>query len=53
MLLGYLVLLFGGIRYFPPGQNRLFYTYLAPTTVGLIVICWSKGEKLRWRWGKD
>lgn len=22
-------------------------------TVALLVICWKKGEKPRWRWGKD
>lgn len=27
-------------------------SYFVPLTLVLIVICWLKGEKPKWRWGK-
>jgi len=53
VLLGYIVLLFIGTEEFLRTQNRMFFAYLALVTIGLIVICYQKGEAPRWRWGKN
>ncbi len=31
----------------------LFSAIVLGLTAVLMVICWRKGEKVRWRWGKD
>lgn len=53
VLLVYLVLLFLGTNEFLRTQNMMFFAYLALITVGLVVVCYQKGETPRWRWGKD
>ncbi len=38
----------------PP--QEVFFTFILPAvllTIALIRICYRKGEKPRWRWGKD
>jgi len=34
-------------------HTELFLAYTAVLSIVLIVICYFKGEKPRWRWGKD
>jgi hypothetical protein len=34
-------------------QMVLFLVYTATLSIILIVICYFKGEKPRWRWGKE
>lgn len=31
----------------------VFFPTIGLLTAGLLVICWKKGEKPRWRWGAD
>lgn len=52
VLLGYLVLLALGVNEFLRAPNLMFFAYLALITVGLIAICYQKGEAPRWRWGE-
>jgi lipoprotein signal peptidase len=52
VLITYLVLVFGGIPFVRASQGSLLYTaYVLVLTVGLVAICWLKGEPPRWRWG--
>ena len=53
VLVAYLVLLAGGIRFFEGAADLLgLMIYLALLTTCLIAICIWKGERpLRWRWG--
>ena len=45
---------FGGMFIFPPHLEEGRYGfYLVAISVVLIVICWIKGPKARWRWGYD
>lgn len=49
----YLVLLLGGIAWLDERISfRWGMIYVAGITVALVAICWAKGEKPRWRWGK-
>ena len=54
VLLAYIVLILGGVLLFLPEKDNipwfLFYTIIL--TLILIWICWLKGEKPKWRWGK-
>jgi lipoprotein signal peptidase len=37
----------------PPGTDPNLYALgFLLLTVGLVVVCWLKGEPPRWRWGK-
>jgi len=47
----YLGLLFGGV-FLISTQMALFLAYTAVLSIVLIIICYLKGEKPRWRWGK-
>jgi hypothetical protein len=42
----------GGVLVSPDTNVVFFIGYMVAITVGLIVVCWIKGEKPRWRWGK-
>ena len=49
----YFLLLFGALPRLDPQRHLLgFGLYAALLTAGLLVVCWSKGEPPRWRWGK-
>ncbi len=48
----YVVLIGAGIAYFElPAETATFISYAFVITLALVVICWAKGEKARWRWG--
>ena len=52
VLLAYLALVFAGIPVLHASKGSLAYlAYTALLTVGLIAVCWAKGEPPRWRWG--
>jgi len=37
----------------PPHNNLIaYFAYVIGMTGALIFICWKKGEKPQWRWGK-
>lgn len=51
----YAALLIGGRRLFPEvlSSRKLFYwCFLLVTTVALLFICYKKGERPEWSWGK-
>ena len=48
----YLVLLCGG-AFFISKERELFSVYTVVLSIVLIIICYLKGEKPRWRWGKE
>ena len=49
----YLLLLVGAAPYIDVPRHVLgFGLYWMLLTVGLLAVCWLKGEPLRWRWGK-
>lgn len=57
---GWLVLavFVGAILYialrFPPNSDPvLFIALVLLTVLGLMIVCWWKGETPRWRWGED
>lgn len=51
VLVGYLILMVGGIPTIDARfGGRAYLAYLAVLTVVLALICWRKGEPLRWRW---
>ena len=54
VLVAYLALLYGGIRFLPPAQGSgTLLLYLSALTAALVLIVAWKGEKpVRWRWGK-
>ena len=40
--------------WFPPHQHSIgFFASIIGLSSALILICWIKGEKPRWRWGDD
>jgi hypothetical protein len=47
--------LIGGGAWFFLERNLIpcFLTYVAALSLGLIFVCWWKGEPPRWRWGRD
>jgi hypothetical protein len=53
VLLAYCVFLFGGAFILNP-QYALFEYLIYTLFISciLLLICWRKGEKLRWRWGE-
>jgi len=53
VLLVYMVLLYLGVKEYLRAPDLMFFAYLAVITLGLIVICYKKGEPPRWRWGED
>jgi hypothetical protein len=54
VLVGYFVLLFGGIYHFKPELNPPgLFIYIVLLTVALVAIIAIKGERpVRWRWGR-
>ncbi|MGB8355219.1 MAG: hypothetical protein WCD79_15075 [Chthoniobacteraceae bacterium] len=45
----WMILLIGGFLVFD--DKVFFVAYMAALTVGLMIVCFLKGEKPRWRWG--
>ena len=41
------------IKFNPATHPETFFVRTAAIALGLILICWLKGEKPRWRWGGD
>jgi hypothetical protein len=53
VLVGFFALLaLGAILLLPAQQPLCFVAYAAILCVGLIAVCYVKGEPPRWRWGK-
>jgi hypothetical protein len=46
-------LLCGGGILLAPRSNVLFVAYALVLGIALCIVAWIKGEKPRWRWGKD
>jgi len=46
------VLLFAG-AFLVSKHTELFLAYTGLVSIVLIIICFLKGEKPRWRWGKE
>ncbi len=52
VLLVYATLATAGIAFIDYSENRVwFYVYFSILTAILVLICWKKGEKAKWRWG--
>ena len=52
VFLVYLIIIAAGIVFIDYAENRIFfYVYCSIPTDILILICWKKGEKAKWRWG--
>lgn len=52
VMAAYLVLVVGGVFFLRGVRNgSVFIAYMTVLTAVLVVICWRKGETLRWRWG--
>ena len=39
-------------RFGPQRDPVAFVTLLISTTLGLVIVCWWKGEPPKWRWGE-
>ena len=53
VLAAYGVLIVMGILLFPPATERItFLLYITALSVGLVIVCWLKGEPPRWQWGR-
>jgi hypothetical protein len=54
VFLSYMLLIIIGSLAFKNFHLRpaIFYLYVIILTSVLIIICWKKGEKAEWRWGK-
>ncbi len=48
----YIILLTAAALIIPKYGLPFFYGYTFVLSLILIAICWRKGEKPRWRWGK-
>ena len=53
VLLGYAVLVAASALVWLPAYRAIFFLSLVGLTLGLVGICWLKGEPPRWRWGGD
>ena len=47
------LLIAGTIVLTPARQYALYLAYVVVLSTLLFVVCWLKGEPLRWRWGDD
>lgn len=52
VLMTWLSLVFVGLLLIKE-RMMLYLAYMVVLTIALITICYIKGEKPRWRWGKD
>ena len=54
VLASFLGLVVTGVFVFPPERELIsFVVYVAVLSIGLVGICWLKGEPPRWRWGGE
>jgi len=51
VLIAYAALLAAGAMLLLPERRALFVAHAAVVTALLVLVCWLKGEKPRWRWG--
>ncbi|MGA3172434.1 MAG: hypothetical protein ABSE62_15640 [Chthoniobacteraceae bacterium] len=49
----WLVMLIAGGIELAARSTGLYVLYACLLSIALTIICWIKGEKPRWRWGKD
>ena len=47
------LVLAGAFMLLPMYGSFVFVAYAALLCVGLVAICWAKGEPPSWRWGND
>ncbi len=53
VILVYSILIAAGIFFIDHAKHQAwFYIYCSILTIILFLICWKKGEKLKWRWGQ-
>ena len=54
VMAAFMALVMAGAFLLPPRRSLpLFIGYIACLSVGLVGVCWWKGEPPRWRWGDD
>jgi hypothetical protein len=51
VIAAYVALTFAGTPLLASKHTVLWFAYIVILSLALIVICWLKGEKPRWRWG--
>ena len=50
---GYVALMAASGMFFPPSRTpALFFASVLVWSAALLGICWLKGEKPKWRWGR-
>ncbi len=53
VIVSFVLLIILGKDLFPPKHDPVaFVAYVLVLILGLMTICWHKGEPLGWRWGK-
>jgi hypothetical protein len=45
------LVLAGAIKLLPTYGSFIFVAYTALLSIGLVAVCWLKGERPSWRWG--
>ena len=53
MVLYFAALAVSAITFLPGKHTAQFLVCAVSLTLALVIICWLKGERPRWRWGKD
>ena len=53
VFVAYICVILGGIQLVYPTRPVAFGILVVIATICFIAICWFKGERPRWRWGKD
>ena len=53
VMASYAVLMVIGLLFRISLGPLMFAAYVAAISVGLVGVCWLKGEPPRWRWGKE
>ena len=49
----FVCVLVGAVAILPAYGPRAFLGYTCLLTLLLLVVCWVKGERPQWRWGKE
>lgn len=53
VLVVYAITIFAGIYYMLPAFGTpVFLVHVLVMSMVLVLVCWAKGEKPKWRWGK-
>lgn len=52
LILFFALVLLGAYLFLPSRGPLSFLIYTTALCMGLICVCWLKGERPRWRWGK-